>query len=76
MRVGLSAVAEFEALPGERVAGHIAYVYPTLNPDKRTARVRVEVANRGLRLKPGMYATLRFTGGSCDNVLSLPRSAR
>ena len=74
-RVGLTVIAEFEALPGERFTGRIAYIYPTLNPDTRTARVRVELTNRGLRLKPGMYATLRFTGGSSADVLSLPRSA-
>ena len=74
-RVGLMAVAEFEALPGERFSGRIAYIYPTLNADTRTVRVRVELTNRGLRLKPGMYATLRFTGGSRANVLNLPRSA-
>jgi Cu(I)/Ag(I) efflux system membrane fusion protein len=74
-RVGLTVIAEFEALPGERFPGRIAYIYPTLNPDTRTARVRVELTNRGLRLKPGMYATLRFTGRSRTDVLSLPRSA-
>lgn len=74
-RVGLSVIAEFEALPGERFTGRIAYIYPTLNSDTRTARVRVELSNRGLRLKPGMYATLRFSGGRRANVLSLPRSA-
>lgn len=74
-RVGLSAIAEFEALPGERFTGRISYIYPTLNADTRTARVRVELANHGLRLKPGMYATLRFSGGSRGSVISLPRSA-
>lgn len=74
-RVGLPAIAEFEALPGERFTGRIRYIYPTINPDTRTARVRVELPNRGLRLKPGMYATLRFSGGRRANVLSLPRSA-
>lgn len=74
-RVGLMAVAEFEALPAERFSGRIAYIYPTLNADTRTVRVRVELPNRGLRLKPGMYATLRFSGGSRINALSVPRSA-
>ena len=74
-RVGLSLIAEFEALPGEQISGRIAYVYPTLTPDTRTARVRIELANPGLRLKPGMYATVRFTGASRAHVLSLPRSA-
>ena len=75
VRVGLQVTAEFEALPGERIVGRIAYLYPTLNSETRTARVRVEVMNPALRLKPGMYATLRFLGGGSGNVLSVPRSA-
>lgn len=75
VRVGLTVVAEFEALPGERVTGRIAFVYPTLNPETRTVRVRAEVPNSGLRLKPGMYATFHFTGGSRGSVLSVPSSA-
>ena len=75
VRVGLPVVAEFEALPGERVNGRIAFVYPTLNPETRTVRVRAEVPNAGLRLKPGMYATFHFSGGSRGSVLSVPSSA-
>ena len=75
IRLGLPVVTEFEAYPGEQWAGRIAYVYPTLNADTRTARVRVELANPRLRLKPGMYATFRFTGGARAGVLSVPRSA-
>jgi len=75
IRVGQGAAAEFEAFPGERWAGRIAYVYPTLDPETRTARVRVELANAGLRLKPGMYATLLVRGAALGDVLSVPRSA-
>jgi Cu(I)/Ag(I) efflux system membrane fusion protein len=74
-REGLPVIAELDALPGERFTGRIAYIYPTLNPETRTARVRVELPNRGMRLKPGMYATLRFTGSSRKDVLSVQRSA-
>jgi Cu(I)/Ag(I) efflux system membrane fusion protein len=73
--VGQGATAEFEAFPGERWSGRIAYVYPTLDPETRTVRVRVELSNGGLRLKPGMYATLFVRGASRGNVLSVPRSA-
>ena len=75
VRVGLPAVAEFEAYPGEQWSGRIAYLYPTLDPETRTARVRVELANPGLRIKPGMYATLRFDGAARGGVLTVPRSA-
>jgi membrane fusion protein, copper/silver efflux system len=75
VRVGLPVFAEFEAFPGERWTGRIAYVYPTLNPETRTARVRVVLPNAALRLKPGMYATFRFTSAPSADVLSVPRSA-
>jgi Cu(I)/Ag(I) efflux system membrane fusion protein len=75
VRVGLPVFAEFEAFPGERWTGRIAYIYPTLNPETRTVRVRVALPNAGLRLKPGMYATFRFTSAPGADVLSVPRSA-
>jgi Cu(I)/Ag(I) efflux system membrane fusion protein len=74
LRVGGAATATFQALPGTERRGRITYIYPTLNPDTRTARVRVELVNRDLALKPGMYATLRFSGPHTEAV-SVPRSA-
>lgn len=67
--------ATFEAFPGQEWKGRIAYVYPTLTPETRTARVRAELPNPGLRLKPGMYATFRFTAAGRTGALSVPRSA-
>jgi Cu(I)/Ag(I) efflux system membrane fusion protein len=74
VRVGQPATVDFPALPGETRQGRINYVYPTLDPATRTARVRVELPNPGLVLKPGMYATLRFTPAA-DTALTVPRSA-
>jgi Cu(I)/Ag(I) efflux system membrane fusion protein len=75
VRVGQSAVAVLDAYPGEQWRGRIAYVYPTLSPDTRTLRVRVEVANSGRRLLPGMYATLHIEGAGRAATLTVPRSA-
>jgi multidrug efflux pump subunit AcrA (membrane-fusion protein) len=75
VRVGQTVRAELQALPGEIRTGRIAYVYPTLNPETRTVRVRVVLPNRDLALKAGMYATLRITAGARDAVLTVPRSA-
>ena len=73
--VGAVVNAEFAALPGEHRMGRISYIYPTLNAETRTVRVRVVLPNTDLRLKPGMYATLRIAGRARGNVLSVPRSA-
>lgn len=60
--------------PGEALDGVVSYIYPTVEPESRTVRVRVELANREGRLKPDMYAhvevELRTTEG-----LVIPDSA-
>jgi Cu(I)/Ag(I) efflux system membrane fusion protein len=74
IRIGTAVNAEFDALPGEKREGRISYLYPTLDPETRTARIRVALPNPGMRLKPGMYATIRIRGAS-TNAVSVPRSA-
>lgn len=74
VRLGLPVAAEFTALPGVVRRGRVAYVYPTINPETRTARIRVELPNPDLVLKPGMYATIRLSA-TTGTVLSVARSA-
>jgi Cu(I)/Ag(I) efflux system membrane fusion protein len=74
VQVGQEATVDFQALPGQSRSGRISYVYPTLDPATRTARVRVELSNPELALKPGMYATLRFAPAA-DTALTVPRSS-
>ena len=75
VRAGQRVRAEFQALPGESRTGRIAYLYPTVNPDTRTSRIRVELANRDLVLKPGMYATIFIHGATSSSSLKVARSA-
>lgn len=75
VRLGQVVSAAFEAFPGETRTGRISYVYPTLDPDTRTAKVRITLANPGLRLKPGMYGTIYITGSTAKPSLLVPRSA-
>lgn len=51
-----SVRVEVEAYPGEDFDGTVTFIEPTLNAQKRTARVRVEVENKDGRLRPGMFA--------------------
>jgi membrane fusion protein, copper/silver efflux system len=71
---GQQVRVELDALPGRTRAGRITYVYPAVNPDTRTARVRVELANPRLQLKPGMYATLYWRSQGTP-ALSVARTA-
>ena len=44
-----------DALPGRIFEGRIAFIDPEIDPMRRVARVRVNVENRDLALKPGMF---------------------
>jgi Cu(I)/Ag(I) efflux system membrane fusion protein len=52
------ASVTFAAYPGETFRGNVSYIYPTLNTEARTVRVRLELPNPGLKLKPGMFGTV------------------
>ena len=56
LSVGQRVRLEVEALPGATFEGRVSFVDPTLDPVRRTARVRVEVANPDGQLRPGFFA--------------------
>ncbi|MFQ5549948.1 MAG: efflux RND transporter periplasmic adaptor subunit [Gemmatimonadales bacterium] len=56
--VGQQAHIEVEAYPGEHLMGDVSFVYPTVDVQTRTNRIRVTIRNPDLRLKPGMFATV------------------
>ena len=67
VRVGAPAVVTTDAYPGERFTGRVAFIYPFVGEQTRSVKVRFTFANRGTRLKPGMYANVELptsTGGS------------
>ncbi|MBY0247469.1 MAG: efflux RND transporter periplasmic adaptor subunit [Nitrospiraceae bacterium] len=52
------ASVTFAAYPRETFQGNVSYIYPSLNTESRTVRVRVELPNPELKLKPGMFGTV------------------
>lgn len=75
VRLGQHGVVYFDAYPGEEFDGLVAYVYPTVSVESRTGRVRLELANPGLRLRPGMYASVELHLASPREALLVPRGA-
>ncbi|NIP58520.1 MAG: efflux RND transporter periplasmic adaptor subunit, partial [Gemmatimonadetes bacterium] len=75
VREGQEGVARFEAHPGRSFRGRVTYVYPTVSLQARTGRVRLELPNPGLTLKPGMYARVELDIPSAAPTLVVPRSA-
>ncbi len=54
--------------------GRVSFVYPTVDVDSRTNRVRVTLRNPDLRLKPGMFATM-FFDTQLPEALAIPLEA-
>jgi multidrug efflux pump subunit AcrA (membrane-fusion protein) len=55
--------------------GTVSFVYPTVDVQSRTNRVRVTVPNPDLRLKPGMFATIFFDVQVAENAVTVPMEA-
>ena len=73
-RLGATVLVEVNAFPGERIAGRVTYVYPTLMEQTRTIRARVVLPNADGRLKPGMFATAVLSAPQAS-ALSVPSPA-
>jgi len=71
---GLEATITLASTESARFQGRVTYIYPTLNPETRTARVRIELPNPGNRLKPQMYANVELHI-PLGQRLSIPESA-
>jgi RND family efflux transporter MFP subunit len=72
---GQRVTATVDALPGETFVGEIVFVAPELDPVARTLLVRVEIDNRGARLRPGMFATSILEIVEPKPTLVVPREA-
>jgi cobalt-zinc-cadmium efflux system membrane fusion protein len=58
LAVGQSVDAEITALTGAKIFGKLSFVSATVNPETRTVRARMEIANPRGRFKPAMLATM------------------
>lgn len=74
VRLGQAARVSLPSDPAHPRSARVAYLYPALDPATRTLRVRFELANPGLTLKPGMFADVELTLAS-QRQLTIPDSA-
>jgi Cu(I)/Ag(I) efflux system membrane fusion protein len=74
VRAGQRATVTLDYLPGRSYEARVAYVYPYLDPTSRTGRVRLEIANKQLDLRPGMYASVELAADLGPRV-QVPTSA-
>jgi Cu(I)/Ag(I) efflux system membrane fusion protein len=74
VRIGQVVTAELTGFAGERFTGRVIAVLPTTQAESRTLTVRVELPNRGARLRPGMFATVHL-GDAARSALLVPSEA-
>ncbi|OGU32518.1 MAG: hypothetical protein A2X67_12790 [Ignavibacteria bacterium GWA2_55_11] len=76
VKVGGPVDIELSYVPGRAFKGAITYVYPYLNMETKTARVRVEVRNTPtFELKPDMYATVKISSPVSIYDVAVPEEA-
>lgn len=71
LKIGVTADVMLQSLPGELFKGKVSYLYPMLDDTSRTLQVRIELPNKNNQLRPGMYASVEFTGQTRE-ALSVP----
>lgn len=74
VRAGAAARVTLPYLPGVQFEGTVSLVNPFVDGDTRTARARIELANPGLAILPGMYATVELRRELGDRIV-VPASA-
>jgi Cu(I)/Ag(I) efflux system membrane fusion protein len=75
VRPGNRVEARTPALPGVVFKGRVSAILPEVNLATRTQKTRVEVANPGSRLVPGMFATIKFASAAGKDMLLVPTEA-
>ena len=74
VHIGDSAEIRLNAYPDRMLTGRVSNILPILDPNIRTAKVRIELRNPGF-LRLGMFATAVFRGQSTETHTSVPASA-
>ena len=75
VRMGETADIKLNAFPDRMIKGRVSNVGAILDPNIRTAKVRLEVPNPGMLMRPGMFATATFYSLDKKLYTSVPSSA-
>ncbi len=75
IKVGQQAEVELDYLPGQGWQGTVDYVYPELDPQTRTLKVRLRFDNQAQILRPNMFARITIFGSETEPVIHVPREA-
>jgi RND family efflux transporter MFP subunit len=75
IKKGMPAAMELSYLPGSRFEGTVLFIYPFLNPETRTVKLRLAFDNQEGLLKPDMYANVYIESLIDPAALVIPQEA-
>lgn len=75
LRPGAKVQARSPAAPGASFEGKVQALLPEVNPTTRTLKARLELANPGGRLVPGMFVQMQFMDMRAEKALLIPTEA-
>lgn len=75
LRPGAKVQARSPAVPGTTFEGKMQSILPDVNAATRTLKARLELANPGSRLVPGMFVTMQFMDMRAEKALLIPSEA-
>lgn len=74
LKKGAAATLSVDALGEETFSGIVTNIFPTLDPVTHTVSTEIEIANKDLKLRPGMYARVHLDFGTKE-ALTVPDKA-
>ena len=72
---GAAATVRFRSLPGRVFSGKVDEIYPEIQAETRTAKIRVELLNPDGAMIAHMYADVEIAAGGGAAVVTVPDSA-
>ncbi len=76
IKLGQNVDLELSYLPGKIFQGKVTYIYPFLNEETKTVKIRTEARNTSnYDFKPGMFATAKFVSPVSINAIVVPSQA-
>jgi len=75
LRPGMPARIYVQSYGREPFTGRIGKLGESFDPTTRTVKVRIDLPNRGARLKPEMYATAEIEVGGSEPAILVPQGA-
>ena len=69
IKVGSDIKLKLKAYPGEEFTGRVTFIYPVINPQTRTVKIRSEFSSQNNKLKPQMYGETVFYADAGTGLL-------